>query len=160
VVSFLTVKYAIVFCGSGSVIFYVIVHHQPRSATDGYLPFTGKLTVRLRWQNSNRRIWSTMQNAFTGTLSVTQLSIAVFNTSAAATYGNHKTRLTDQTGNSVANPSYVEYTKFISITKPYNLTLFLQCLLIVSRKWLTITLCIAIINKKKDAASSISTFVV
>jgi len=75
-----------------------------------------------------------MQNAFTGTLSVTQLSIAVFNTSAAATYGNHKTRLTDQTGNSVANPSYVEYTKFISITKPYNLTLFLQCLLIVSRK--------------------------
>jgi len=58
---------------------------------------------------------------------------------------------------SVANPSYNEYTtsnlkiyqiytKFISTTKTYNLTLFFQCLFNVSRKWLTVALCTAIIE--------------
>ena len=58
---------------------------------------------------------------------------------------------------SVANPScneYAEsnlkiipqrkYTKFISTTKTHNLTLFFQRPFIVSRKWLTVTLCTAI----------------
>jgi len=58
---------------------------------------------------------------------------------------------------SVANPFYNDYTKynlkiyqiytkFVSITKTYILTLFFQCLFIVSRKCFTVTLCTAIME--------------
>ena len=58
---------------------------------------------------------------------------------------------------SVANSSYNEYAKsnlkiyqtyikFISVTKTYNSMLFLQCLFLVSRRWLTVALCSAAIE--------------
>jgi len=43
-------------------------------------------------------------------------------------------------------PPFTGHPNFISITKTYNLTLFFQCLFIVSREWLTVTLCTAIIE--------------
>ena len=66
---------------------------------------------------------------------------------------------------SVANSSYNEftksnpkicqiYTKFISVTKTFNLMLlFLQYLFIISCRWLTVALC-----DHRDAATSIFTF--